>query len=44
MFRYEPGINPTDRDLAAHYGTAILPTRVRRVRGDNLGECARQSE
>ncbi|HEY6439630.1 MAG TPA: hypothetical protein VIY55_06385, partial [Acetobacteraceae bacterium] len=27
---YEPGINPTYRDLAAHYGTAILPTRVRR--------------
>jgi len=29
---YEPGINPTYRDLAAHYGTAILPTRVRRPR------------
>jgi transposase len=29
---YEPGINPTYRDLAVHYGTAILPTRVRRPR------------
>jgi transposase len=29
---YEPGINPTYRDLATHYGTAILPTRVRRPR------------
>jgi transposase len=29
---YEPGINPTYRDLAAHYGTAILPARVRRPR------------
>ena len=29
---YEPGLNPTYRDLAAHYGTAILPTRVRRPR------------
>jgi transposase len=29
---YEPGLNPTYVDLAAHYGTAILPTRVRRPR------------
>ena len=29
---YEPGINPTYRDLAAHYVPAILPTRVRRPR------------
>ena len=29
---YEPGINPTYRDLAAHCGTAILPARVRRPR------------
>jgi transposase len=29
---YEPGINPAYRDLAAHYGTAVLPTRVRRPR------------
>ena len=29
---YEPGINRTYGDLAAHYGTAILPTRVRQPR------------
>src|SRR4051812_14134818 len=29
---YEPGLNPTYQDLATHYGTAILPTRVRRPR------------
>jgi transposase len=29
---YEPGLNPTYADLAAYYGTAILPTRVRRPR------------
>jgi transposase len=29
---YEPGLNPTYSDLAAHYGTAILPARVRRPR------------
>jgi transposase len=29
---YEPGLNPTYQDLARHYGTAILPTRVRRPR------------
>jgi transposase len=29
---YEPGLNPTYVELAAHYGTAILPARVRRPR------------
>ena len=29
---YEPGLNPTYIDWAAHYGTAILPARVRRPR------------
>jgi transposase len=29
---HEPGLNPTYRDLAAHYHTAILPTRVRKPR------------
>ena len=29
---YEPGLNLTYRDLAAHYGTAILPARIRRPR------------
>jgi len=30
--RYEPGINRTYQDLAAHYGTTIMPTRPRRPR------------
>lgn len=30
--RYEPEINATYAEMAAHYGTAILPTRVRRPR------------
>jgi transposase len=30
--RYEPGISRTYQDMASHYGTAILPTRVRRPR------------
>jgi hypothetical protein len=29
---YEPGLNPTYQDFAAHYGTAILPARPRRPR------------
>jgi len=28
--RYEPLINPTYAEMAAHYGTAIIPARVRR--------------
>lgn len=30
--RFEPDLNPTYRDLANHYGTAILPTRPRKPR------------
>ena len=30
--RYEPGINRTYQDMAAHYGTSILPARVHRPR------------
>jgi len=30
--RYEPDANPTYQDMAAHYGIAVLPTRVRRPR------------
>ena len=30
--RYEPDINPTYQDLAAHYGVAIVPARVRHPR------------
>jgi transposase len=26
--RYEPDINPTYNDMAAHYGTVVLPTRI----------------
>ena len=28
--RYEPDINPTYHDLAQHYGTAVIPARVRK--------------
>lgn len=30
--RYDPDANPTYRDFAEHYGTAIMPARVRRPR------------
>lgn len=30
--RYEPDTNPTYQDLAAHYGVAVMPARVRRPR------------
>lgn len=30
--RYEPDINPTYHDMAIHYGTVIIPTRVRKPR------------
>lgn len=29
---YEPDLNPTYHELALHYGTAVLPTRVRQPR------------
>jgi transposase len=29
---YEPDLNPTYHELALHYGTAVLPTRVRKPR------------
>jgi transposase len=28
--RYEPDLNPTYHDLAEHFGTAVIPTRVRK--------------
>ena len=28
--RYEPDLNPTYRDMAEHYGAAVLPARVRK--------------
>lgn len=30
--RYEPDLNPTYQDMAEHYGTAVIPARVRRPR------------
>lgn len=30
--RYEPDLNPTYQDFAAHYGVAVLPARVRKPR------------
>ncbi len=30
--RYEPGINPTYQEMATHYGTAVIPARVRKPR------------
>lgn len=30
--RYEPGVNRTYQELAAHYGTTIMPTRPRKPR------------
>jgi transposase len=30
--RYEPDLNPTYADLAGHYGTAVMPARVRKPR------------
>jgi len=38
--RYEPDLHPTYLDLAAHYGTTILPTRVRRPRDKAKAETA----
>jgi len=30
--RYEPDLNPTYADLAAHYGTVVIPARVKKAR------------
>jgi transposase len=38
--RYEPEINPTFDDFADHYGTFIIPTRVRKMRDKALVENA----
>jgi len=40
--RYEPGINRTYQDMAAHYGTAVLPARVRKPRDKAKVEVAVQ--
>ena len=39
---YEPGLNRTYLDMASHYGTAILPARVRRPRDKAKVEVAVQ--
>jgi transposase len=40
--RYEPGINRTYQEMAAHYGSAIVPTRVRKPRDKAKVEVAVQ--
>jgi transposase len=39
---YEPEINPTYQELASHYGTAVVPTRIRRPRDKAKVETAVQ--
>jgi len=41
--RYEPDLNPTYHDLAQHYGTAVIPTRVRRPKDKAKVEVAVQA-
>lgn len=40
--RYEPDINPTYAEMAAHYGIAVLPARVRKPRDKAKVEVAVQ--
>ena len=40
--RYEPEINPSYAELAAHYGTAVVPARPRRPRDKGSAEVAVQ--
>ena len=40
--RYEPGINRSYQDMATHYGTAVVPTRVRKPRDKAKVEVAVQ--
>ena len=35
--RYEPDLNPTYQDMATHYGTAVIPARVKKARGQSEG-------
>ena len=39
--RYEPDINPTYAEMADHYGTAVIPARVRRPKGQGQGRRGR---
>lgn len=38
--RYEPDINPTYAELAAHYGCAVIPARVRKPKDKAKAEAA----
>jgi transposase len=40
--RYEPDLNPSYQDFAAHYGVAVLPARVRKPRDKAKVEAAVQ--
>jgi len=40
--RYEPELNPTYQDLAQHYGTAVIPARVRKPKDKAKVEVAVQ--
>ena len=40
--RYEPDLNPSYQDFAAHYGVAVLPARVRKPRDKAKAEVAVQ--
>jgi transposase len=40
--RYEPELNPTYRDLAEHYGVAVIPARVRKPKDKAKVEVAVQ--
>jgi len=40
--RYEPDLNPTYQDLADHYGTAVIPARVRKPKDKAKVEVAVQ--
>lgn len=37
---YDPDLNPVYQELAAHYGTAVIPTRVAKPKDKGLGENA----
>lgn len=36
--RYDPDLNPTYRDMARHYGTAVMPARVRKPKDKSKAE------
>ena len=40
--RYEPDINPTYQEMASHYGTAVIPARVRKPRDKAKAEAGVQ--